>query len=157
MLVLNYLSLSVNANVSDCSTDKIILKNKAVQKLETPKPSTRFEQSIIIAAFITNKNNPNVINVTGNVSSTSIGFTNKFNNPKTMATTIEVIKLSTVTPGIKFAISITKIAVTKILINRLIDFLFFVSFKCKKIIIKAEAFISKINTLQLINLLFLKS
>lgn len=125
MLSLNYLPLSVNAKVSDCSTDKMMLKNKAVQKLEIPKPSTRFEHSIIIAAFITNKNNPNVINVTGKVSSTSIGFTNKFNSPNTIATTIEVIKLSTVTPGMKFAMSITKIAVTKILIIKPISFLFY--------------------------------
>lgn len=115
----------------DCNTDKIILKNKAVQKPSTPKPFTRLEQSIIIAAFITNKNSPNVMNVTGNVSKTSIGFTNKFNKPNTIATTIDVIKLSTVTPGIKFAINITKIAVTIILIIKPIIFCF-CSFKYRK-------------------------
>ena len=117
--------------MSDCNTDKMMLKNKAVQKPSIPKPFTSLEQSIIIAAFMTNKNNHNVMNVTGNVSNTSIGFTNKFSNPSTTATTTEVIKLSTVTPGIKFAISITRIAVTKILIIKPIFFCFY-SLKYKK-------------------------
>ena len=35
---------------------------------------------------MTNKNNPNVKIVTGSVNKTKIGFTNKFNNPRTIAT-----------------------------------------------------------------------
>lgn len=108
-----------------------MLKNKAVQKPSIPKPVTSLEHNIIIAAFITNRNNPSVIKVTGKVKRTRIGFTNKFSSPKTIATTTEVIKPSTVTPGIKFAISITKIAVTRSLTIKPISFCFY-SLKYKK-------------------------
>ena len=85
----------VIANRIDCKTDKITLNNKAPKKPSTLKPSTSFEHNNIITALITNKNNPKVTTVTGKVKSTNIGFTNKFNNPKTIATIIEVVKLST--------------------------------------------------------------
>lgn len=39
--------------------------------------------------------------VIGNVNSTKIGFTKKFNNPKTTATVRAVVKVSTTIPFIK--------------------------------------------------------
>lgn len=96
------------------------LKNNAVQKLSIPNPLTKFAQSIIIKAFTTNKNNPKVKIVTGKVNSTKIGFTNKLSNPKTTATTTDVPKPATVTPGKKLAIRSTKIEVIKILIIKFI-------------------------------------
>lgn len=92
----------------------------AVQKLSMPNPFTNFAQSKIIKAFTTNKNKPKVKIVTGKVKSTKIGFTNKLSKPKTIATTIEVAKLATVTPGKKLAINSTNIAVIKILIIKFI-------------------------------------
>jgi hypothetical protein len=76
----------VNLNTRDCDNDRIILKKSAPKKPLIENPSTSFEHKAIIAALITNKNNPRVKMVTGKVKSTKIGFTNKFNNPKTMAT-----------------------------------------------------------------------
>jgi len=67
-------------------------------------------------ALITNKNKPKVIKVTGRVKTTNIGLINRLSNPKTTATIIDVVKLATVTPGIKCAITKTKIAVSIILI-----------------------------------------
>lgn len=66
-------------------------------------------------AFITNKNNPNVKIVTGNVNKTKIGFTKKLSNPKTMATVKAVVNSSTITPFISLAITNTKMAVISIL------------------------------------------
>jgi len=60
------------------------------------------------------RKSPNVKIVTGKVKITKMGFTIKFNNAKTIATTIEVEKLSTATPGKNLAIIKTIIAVIKI-------------------------------------------
>lgn len=60
------------------------------------------------------RKSPNVKIVTGKVKITKMGFTIKFNNAKTIATTIEVEKLSTATPGRNLAIIKTNIAVIKI-------------------------------------------
>lgn len=66
--------------------------------------------------MITSRNNPKVKKVTGNVSKTSIGFTKKFNNPKTIATIIADLKPSTCAMlGKKCVIIITKAAVIRIL------------------------------------------
>jgi len=73
----------------------MILKNKAVQNESTAKPPTILVHSKIIMALITNKNNPKVIKVTGNVKITKIGFIKRFNNPRTTATIIAVAKLAT--------------------------------------------------------------
>ena len=62
-----------------------------------------------------NKNNPSVKMVTGKVKTIRIGFTIKFKSDNTMATIIEVVKLSTFTPGKNRAIIITKTAVKSIL------------------------------------------
>lgn len=72
-----------------------MLKSKAVQKESTLKPPTIFEQNKMIMALITNKNKPSVKIVTGKVNKIKIGFTKMFNKPKTIATIIEVPKLST--------------------------------------------------------------
>lgn len=50
---------------------------------------------------MTNKNNPSVKIVTGNVKITKIGLTKKFNNPRTIATVNAVVNLSTTTPFIR--------------------------------------------------------
>lgn len=50
---------------------------------------------------MTNKNKPKVKKVTGNVNKTKMGFTKKFNNPKTMATVRAVVNSSMTTPFIK--------------------------------------------------------
>ena len=81
-----YLFSPINLYIIDCDNDNIILKNSAVQKELTVKPSTSLSQSKIIKAFITSKNNPKVTMVTGNVNSIITGFTNKLSSPKTMAT-----------------------------------------------------------------------
>lgn len=60
------------------------------------------------------KKSPNVKIVTGKVKSIKIGFTIKFNNAKTIATTIDVEKLAIVTPGRNLAIIKTNKAVIKI-------------------------------------------
>ena len=55
----------------------------------------------MIMALMTSKNKPNVKNVMGKVNNTNIGFTKKFNNPKTMATVNAVVNSSTITPFIR--------------------------------------------------------
>lgn len=81
--------------IMDCNTDKMILKNRAVQKVSTLNPPTIFVHNKIITALITNKNNPNVMMVTGNVSITKIGFINILSNPRTIATTNAVVNPAT--------------------------------------------------------------
>lgn len=78
----------------------------------------------MITAFITSKNNPKVKIVNGNVKMTNIGFINTLNNPKTTATSNEVVKLFTTTPFINRAITNTKIDVINILKSNFIFFLF---------------------------------
>jgi hypothetical protein len=85
----------------DCEMDKIMLKSIAVQNVSTVKPPTILEQSKMIRALTTKRNNPKVTIVTGKVKNTSNGFINVFSNPKTNATIIEVIKLETVIPDMK--------------------------------------------------------
>jgi S-ribosylhomocysteine lyase LuxS involved in autoinducer biosynthesis len=93
----------------------MILNNIAVQIESTLNPPTILEHKSIIAAFINNKNNPSVKIVTGSVRRTKTGFIKILSNPKTIATISDVIKLSIYTPFIKREISITNIAVRKIL------------------------------------------
>ena len=95
-----YLFPPVNEKTIDCEIDKIKLNNSAVKKFSTAKPATNLAQSKIIKALITKRNNPKVKNVTGSVSKTKSGFTNKFNNPKTIATQMAVIKLLDETPWV---------------------------------------------------------
>jgi len=68
-----------------------------------------------MSALITNKKSPNVRIVTGNVNKTIMGLMKRLSNPKTIATIKDVVKFATCTPFIKWAMTITKIAVTIIL------------------------------------------
>lgn len=70
---------------------------------------------MIMMVLITNKNNPRVKNVIGNVNNTNIGFTKKLSNPKTIATVNAVVNSSTITPFIRYEIAVTKSAVINIL------------------------------------------
>jgi len=79
----------------DCKRESTILKINAVKKESTLKPPTILAHNKIKMALITNRNKPKVNTVTGSVNRTRIGFTNIFNNPKTTATIIEVVKLAT--------------------------------------------------------------
>lgn len=62
------------------------LKSNAVQKLDTAKPSINLSAKRMIKAFITKRNKPKVIMVTGKVKRMSNGFTNRFKIAKTTAT-----------------------------------------------------------------------
>jgi hypothetical protein len=79
----------------DCKRESTILKISAVKKESTLKPPTILAHNKIKMALITNRNKPKVNTVTGRVKRMSIGLTNTFNNPKTTATIIEVVKFST--------------------------------------------------------------
>ena len=81
--------------IMDCNNDKMILKNNAVQKVSTLNPPTIFVHNKIINAFMTNKNNPKVMMVTGNVSITNIGLINILSNPRTIATINAVVNPAT--------------------------------------------------------------
>lgn len=104
-------------NITDCDTESMTLKSKAVQKDITSKPPTIWSQTIMIKALITNKNNPNEKIVKGKVKITINGLMKIFNNPNTIATKTDVIKLFTIIPGKNLEIIITKTAVIKILLN----------------------------------------
>ena len=69
--------------------------------LLTAKPSIKQSASIIINAFIINRNKPKVNIVIGKVKIIKMGLTNKFKRAKTMATiNAETIVLPPkVTPG----------------------------------------------------------
>lgn len=110
------------ANKTDCERDNIMLKSKAVQKVSTLNPPTILAHSKMITALITSKNNPKVRIVNGNVKMTNIGFIKTLNNPKTTATSNEVVKLFTTTPFINRAITSTKIDVIRILKSNFIYF-----------------------------------
>lgn len=119
--------------ITDCRTDKITLKNKAVQNVSTLKPSTIFEHSKIMTALMTNKNKPKVRIVTGRVSITKMGLIKIFSNPRTTATIKAVAKPSTRTPGIKFEISRTKPDVIRILMSKFISLNFKIAINVVKI------------------------
>ncbi len=65
-----------------------MLKNKAAKNPETAKPSTNLSARIIITAFITKINKPNVTMVAGNVKNINSGLTIIFNKAITIATII---------------------------------------------------------------------
>ena len=62
----------------------------ATQNESTVKPPTILVHNNITKAFITNKNNPKVTIVKGNVNNTIIGFIKILSKPKTIATSIAV-------------------------------------------------------------------
>lgn len=90
-----------------------MLNNNAVQKVSTANPPTILVHKRIINALITSKNNPNVSSVTGSVNKIKRGLIKTLSKLKTTATIIDVVKLATKTPDIKWAIIITEIAVVK--------------------------------------------
>lgn len=57
--------------------------------------------------LITNKNNPRVTKVMGNVKKIIIGLINIFNTPKTIATVKAAFRFATLTPGSKLDIAKT--------------------------------------------------
>ena len=63
----------------------------AVHIPSTLKPSISLSANRMISAFTTNKNNPSVRMVTGNVKMIKIGFTNTLRTDKTAATIKEVM------------------------------------------------------------------
>ena len=99
----------------------MILKPNAHQNPSTVKPLTMRLVSIIIAAFITRRNNPKVKNVIGIVSKINIGFNKLFNNESTAATINAVMKPSTFTPCSKYEDIITAKAEIIIFINVFIN------------------------------------
>lgn len=89
-----------------------ILNNKADQKPLTRNPLTSASHNNIIKALITNRNNPKVTMVTGNVKIMRIGLINKLSNIKTAATIRAVKNPETVMPGKIFASTTTAIALS---------------------------------------------
>lgn len=111
----------------DCNNESNKLNNKAIQKLFTAKLSNSSLANRIINALMTNKNNPNVTMVIGNVRSIRIGFKMAFNKPSTMATIIAPKNPATSTPGRTFASMTTATAVNnirmiKFICSKLIDY-----------------------------------
>ncbi len=90
------------------------LNSMAVQKELILNPGIKWSQSMMIIVLITNKNNPSVNIVTGNVNNTKIGFTKKFSKPNTIATVNAVVNLSISTPFITLSITKTSIDVISI-------------------------------------------
>ena len=95
----------------------MMLNNNAVQNVLTSNPVTNSVHSKMISALMTSKKSPNVMMVTGNVNKINSGLTKMLSNPSTTATITDVIKLSTTTPGMKCAITMTSSDVIKILSN----------------------------------------
>lgn len=110
----------------DCKNDKSKLKSSAIQKPLTANPSKNSLAKRMIHALMTNKNNPSVTIVIGNVRMTRIGFKIAFSNAKTMATIIAPVNPATSTPGRNFAKTTTATAVSKILMIKFI--ILFVSY-----------------------------
>lgn len=79
----------------------MILNNMAFQKEDTSNPLIKWSHNKIMDAFITNKNNPKVKIVIGNVNKTRMGFTKKLSKAKTMATDKAVVNSSTFMPIIR--------------------------------------------------------
>lgn len=71
----------------------------------------------MMSAFIIKRKRPNVIMVTGKVSTTKIGRTINLRSASTKATSIAVTKLSTITPGKIFERTTTAMAVRSSLIR----------------------------------------
>lgn len=86
------------------TTESIIEKKSADQKSETANPGTIDAASIIRSAFMTRINRPNVISVTGSVSSINNGLKNVLINPRTIASTKTAVSPDTTTPGSKYAV-----------------------------------------------------
>lgn len=98
----------------DCSSDSNKLNSSATQKPLTLNPPINLSAKRMISALMTNKNNPSVTTVIGSVKIIKIGFTIAFNNPKTIATIMADVKVTSLTPGRKYDKINTARAVSKI-------------------------------------------
>ena len=84
----------------DCNMEYRILNNIAVQILLTENPSTILSARSTIAAFMINRNKPNVKIVIGNVKIIKIGLKNTFKSTKTTAAISALVYGGvSVTPG----------------------------------------------------------
>lgn len=103
----------------DCNIEYSILNIIAVQILLTENPSIILSARRTIAAFMTNRNSPNVKMVIGNVKIIRIGLKNTFNSTKTTATISALVYGGvSVTPGNNFAKMMMAIALkTSLTIN----------------------------------------
>lgn len=79
-----------NFNKADLNIDSNTLNNNAEKKLDTTNPVTKLPANRIMIALITNKNNPKLNTVAGNVKSISSGLTNIFKIAIANATHIAV-------------------------------------------------------------------
>jgi len=108
--------------MSDVNIDKTMLNNIATQNPSTLNPSfIIFEVTRMMVALITNRNNPRVTIVIGNVRNIKMGFTYTFIKTNNTETTMAMGKLFTSTPGIRLAITKTAKAVEAILIKKFIS------------------------------------
>src|SRR6218665_14009 len=78
---------------TEVTTDKMRLKRSAHQKPSTSKPSTSFDDKIMMKALMTRRNSPKLKTVTGMVRMIMMGFTTAFKNDNTAATISAVKKL----------------------------------------------------------------
>ncbi len=89
----------VKAFKNEVTTDRIRLKASAHQKLSTLKPGTILATRRTSNALIMNTDKPSVRTVTGIVRKIRIGRKIMLTIPRTTATIIATMKLSTFTPG----------------------------------------------------------
>lgn len=83
-----HLSSFKKENKKDLKIESSILNKNAAKNPETAKPFTNLSANKIIMALITNKNNPKVTMVAGNVKNIKSGLTKRFNKAITTATKI---------------------------------------------------------------------
>lgn len=83
--------------------ERATLKRSAHQKFAISNPGTIALAAQMSNAFRTNAKSPKVTIVRGNVSMRRSGRRNPFMKPSTTATTSATRKLSTVTPGKRYA------------------------------------------------------
>ncbi len=106
------------ASNKEFTIERTILNKSAYQNPSTVKPGTNFPASIIMNAFITNRNNPKENIVIGKVSMIKTGLTNELSTARTAATPIAVTMFSTLTPGSKKDETNTANPVTNIFIRK---------------------------------------
>jgi hypothetical protein len=80
----------------DDMIDNIMLKSNAYQNPSTKNPVIKWLASMIMDAFITSRNKPNVKMVIGMVRSMRIGLRNAFNKARTNATMMAVLKIGNI-------------------------------------------------------------
>ncbi len=110
----------VRENKKELIRDNSRLKRKAQRNPSIVNPLTNASTSIIIKALRTSVKRPRVTRVMGRVRIKRIGFMTALTIPKTRATMRAVTKLSTCTPGSKYAAIKTAIPLINQLRKRLI-------------------------------------